>query len=170
MTELAKVGFNVIGIDSSKAATSFANDNGLTVACGDFPDPRVQGPFDGVVLSHVLEHIAEPTQFLAHVASVVPTGKVFFTQTDHQGLMRKRLGTRWYWVPDQHFWHFTPFGLTTLLKSCGWGRSVVKKSSLIHHPRSRCALLTRFYPWFGDQFHLVSSPAAVAQEAASVRC
>ena len=69
--------------------------------------------FDCVVMSQVLEHLENPREILAGVAKVLKAGgRLLLVQTHWLGVMPQRYGGKWYaWVPEQHFWHFTPQGI-----------------------------------------------------------
>ena len=54
-------------------------------------------------------------------------------QTHWLGVMPQRYKEKWYaWVPEQHFWHFTPQGLEGIAGPLGLVREAVEYSSLVH--------------------------------------
>lgn len=157
LSELAQRGFQVIGIEPSKSAGDIARERGLEVITDYFPHTGVDGPFDAVIMSHVLEHISNPTEVLQQVGKLVPDGKVLLIQTNWQGLIPRLQRRKWYaWVPEQHFWHFTPKGLRIILeKSLGWNVKEVQYSSL-EHGNSRASRVSELLSVFCDQFHLLA--------------
>jgi SAM-dependent methyltransferase len=159
--ELRRAGFEVMGVEASERASRAARAAGLRVVTGRFPHEEAGGPFDCVVMSHVLEHLEEPRAILGEAAKLMAMGgRLLLVQTHWLGVMPQRYGEKWYaWVPEQHFWHFTPRGLEALAGPLGLVREAVEYSSLVHtrpdgsiNQFSRVALTA---PGGGDQFHLL---------------
>lgn len=158
LNELSSAGFNVQGIEPSQAASARARARGLHVIEGYFPNKAVDGPVDAVVLSHVLEHMPNPLNVLRQVAQLSPNGHLFLVQTNYKGLMALWRRAAWYaWVPEDHYWHFTPQGLAQLATQAGWQYKNCEFSSLVHP-----LLMDKFVvkvasvaPRFLDQFHLL---------------
>lgn len=157
LSELGQRGFRVTGIEPSKSAGKVARSRGLNVITGYFPHSEVSGPFDAVIMSHVLEHISNPIEVLHQVEKLVPEGKVLLIQTNWQGLVPKLQSRKWYaWLPEQHYWHFTPKGLSSILEnSLSWKVNKVQYSSL-EHGNSRLSRISELLPRFCDQFHLLA--------------
>ncbi len=105
-------GFRVSGVEPSKSASRLAQAKGLEVETGYFgPDNTIRHA-DCVVLSHVLEHIGEPHRALTDAAALVSNGYLLFFQTNFRGLIPRVTRAKWGWIPEKHFWHFTPESLT----------------------------------------------------------
>lgn len=156
LKEFSRRGFDVFGIEPSKTASESARQSGLNVIQGYFPDTIVQGLFDAIIMSHVLEHIQEPIGLLKHVSHLAPGGYVLLVQTNWRGLMPRIYKEKWYaWVPEHHYWHFTPKGFQAILKLFNWRIIKVEYSSLFHHNRI-ISLFASMIPGFGDQFHLLA--------------
>src|SRR5205814_481980 len=81
----------------------------------------------------------------------------------YRALIPRLRPAKWYaWVPDQHFWHFTPRGLGHVVRSAGGAVAAVEYSRL-DHPDNVLTRLTDWFPRLGDQFHLLARlPAAPA--------
>jgi len=109
--EISKLGFLVKGIEPSKAAAKRGIEKGIDIVQGYFPHPNLCETFDAVVMSHVLEHLPNPIETLNQVAKIAPEGYLLLVQTNYQGLVPKLARYKWNWMPDQHYWHFTPRGL-----------------------------------------------------------
>jgi 2-polyprenyl-3-methyl-5-hydroxy-6-metoxy-1,4-benzoquinol methylase len=161
LAELARAGFNVLGVEASETASAAARAAGLNVLTGYFPHSAARGPFDCIVISQVLEHLENPREILGEIAKLLaPDGRLLLVQTHWLGLMPQRYKEKWYaWVPDQHYWHFTPRGLEILAAPFGFTTETVEFSSLVHtredgtlNQFSTIALTT---PAGGDQFHLL---------------
>jgi 2-polyprenyl-3-methyl-5-hydroxy-6-metoxy-1,4-benzoquinol methylase len=156
LRELSRRGFNVFGVEPSKTATEYARRSGLNVVQGTFPEIEVPGPFNAIIMSHVLEHIQDPIDLLRKLNNVAPQGYIFLVQTNWQGLMPRIHKEKWYaWVPQQHHWHFTPKGLKMILKPLNWHVAKVEYSSLSHN-NNIISLIGSLIHGLGDQFHLVA--------------
>lgn len=159
LEELSRRGLCVVGIEPSVAASAAARDRNLDVYTGYFPDTPIMGSFDAIVMSHVLEHLPRPAETLAAIDRILSSGGyVLLVQTNWRGLIPRLRGRRWYaWVPDQHFWHFTPRGLMKLFQPLGWSIRAIEYSSLVHSPMLRpLADLASRVPGLGDQFQILA--------------
>ena len=77
--------------------------------------------FDLISFNDVLEHLDDPMLFLTQTFSLAHPGTIYFIQLpNYQSNMAKWLGNKWPWwsVPD-HLWHFSPHGVSILLKKAG---------------------------------------------------
>lgn len=77
---LADRGHEVVGLTISSAEAEACAGRGLRVVVADLVDelPFADSSFDGVVMSHVLEHIAEPAMLLRRARALLrPNGRVF---------------------------------------------------------------------------------------------
>ena len=157
--QLRDDGFDVVGLEPSRSACDRARKTGLRVYEGYFPDAALtaaEPPFDAVAMTHVLEHIREPIDTLREVAGAAPGGVLMLVQTHWRGLVPRRSGKRWYaWVPDEHFWHFTPAGLRHICEPLGFEPIETEFSSLVHSRRSErmLAWCANLKPAWHDQFH-----------------
>ncbi|HMQ30107.1 MAG TPA: class I SAM-dependent methyltransferase [Chloroflexaceae bacterium] len=159
---LGTKGFKVTGIEPSVSASKEARRRGLEVHTGSFPEIHIDTRVDAVILSHVLEHMPRPASVLGAINNLLDHGYVLLVQTNWRGLLPRVLGRRWYaWVPEQHFWHFTPRGLETLYQPLGWATHAISYSSLVHrgglHPLSELAWPI---PGLGDQFQILAKTHA----------
>lgn len=164
LRELARLGFQVAGVEPSVSASEAARRAGLAVETGFFPVVCPAGHFDAVVMSHVLEHLSDPRRILVAVEQAAAGGHALFVQTNWRGLIPRLYRRRWYaWVPTQHFWHFTPRGLEVLFQPLGWRTVEVEYSSLIHRENIATRIATLAPSWL-DQFHLLALIRRAAPE------
>ncbi|MCG9891885.1 MAG: class I SAM-dependent methyltransferase [Thermosynechococcaceae cyanobacterium MS004] len=159
--ELAQHGFNVKGIEPSKNACKRGRAKGLDIIESFFPNSTIDIHFDAIVMSHVVEHFPNPIESIkSAIDLVLPDGHLLFVQTNYTGILPKLLREKWYWMPDQHYYHFTPFGLKYLLDKFITEASIdvveTEYSSLIHNGKARIVSeLISIAPKFSDQFHLL---------------
>ena len=155
LKELRRRGFTVRGIEPSLQASRRAREAGLDVTSGLFPHPKIGGPVHAAVMIQVLEHIRHPVEFLDEVHRVAAGGIALLVQTNWRGLLPRLQRQRWYaWVPEDHFWHFTPKGMSVLLSGMGW-RILKMEYSSLHHGASRLSRVGAAIPGMGDQFHTI---------------
>lgn len=118
---LARRGHDVAGIEPSSAAgraRARGLDVGRTTLAAAELEPR---SVDAVVLWHVLEHIAEPREALAHAAVALRAGGSVVAVVPNLASLQARLGgDRWFHqdVP-RHAVHYTPDGLERLFARAG---------------------------------------------------
>jgi SAM-dependent methyltransferase len=103
-----ELGLDAEGIDLDPFAVAAGAELGRTLRTIGIED--VEGPYDAVVMSHVLEHVVDLSTFLTHAARLLsPRGRLFVFVPHYRGLLPRLMGDRWMgWFPSQHVWHFTP--------------------------------------------------------------
>lgn len=159
--QLALNEFNVSGIEPGKSASERARAIGLNVTTGHFPEDCPPGPFDAIILSHVLEHLEKPGEVLRELATRNPKAIILLAQTNFQGLIPRIRKHKWYaWAPEQHFWHFSEQGITHISRNEGFLVRSVTYSSLCHQPLfHRILNLAAFFiPTLYDQMHVILAP------------
>jgi SAM-dependent methyltransferase len=127
LLQMAQVyGFEVYGLDGSHAQVAELRPQfGDRVAHGVLGRDEV--PWDGldvVVMSHILEHVADPAAVLAHVRErMTPGGWVYLAVPDLGSLHFTIFGKRWDAVnPLAHLQYFTEDSLRHLLAACSFER------------------------------------------------
>lgn len=83
--------------------------------------PLSLGPFDLIVLMHVLEHLADPAAALKRIAPLLaPDGCLVVIYPNPDSLLARRFGAHWvHWDPPRHLALFPPAGLSLLAQSAG---------------------------------------------------
>jgi 2-polyprenyl-3-methyl-5-hydroxy-6-metoxy-1,4-benzoquinol methylase len=96
------------------------------------------GDFDGVLLSHVLEHLADPDGTLRALRGRLRRGGIVVAIVPNAGGLEARLlGGRWHgWEPARHRWHFTAVALERVLVEAGFAGVVVRPSGGWRYPAS----------------------------------
>jgi len=126
LDEARRHGYDVLGVEPSRAARSYCERIGLTV----LPDVSlVAKRFDIVTMWHSLEHFADPNEVIEAVSQLLnKPGYLFVRVPDYSCIWRKVLGEHWIWYqPQNHHVHFSPDGLKSLLVRHGF-RPVMTKS------------------------------------------
>ena len=125
-------GWQAEGMDVATAAVKYAREErGLTVHHGLIEDVSLEpGSFDVIVLNHVLEHVRNPRETLAHLRTLLtPTG-IIRTEVPNVGSLSARtqnLQSRlkvkknlWrHYETGHHFWFFTRSTLTRTMRGAG---------------------------------------------------
>jgi 2-polyprenyl-3-methyl-5-hydroxy-6-metoxy-1,4-benzoquinol methylase len=172
LKQLSTRGFDVVGIEAGQKASARARKAGLNVMTGYFGRVELNTTFDAVIVSHVLEHVADPEGFLNKVRTHHPQAKLLLVQTNYKGLIPRIQKKRWYaWAIHQHYWHFTLPGLTKLANRAGYVPDSWEHSTLCHAGRYGSILikLSKVFPKLQDQFHLLLQPKTpVKQESVFV--
>lgn len=82
-----------------------------------------QGPYDLIVLAHVLEHVPEPAALIDEIRAVMDAATHLYVEVPFEALMRAAEGDPAAWRRKRH-WHehinfFSAAGLRQLLQACG---------------------------------------------------
>jgi SAM-dependent methyltransferase len=155
---LQKNGFtNIEGVEPSKTAALRAKKKGLTINNTYFDSSTATKKYDLVMMAHVFEHIENPYKLLEQVQQVLnESGYIMLTQTNYKGLLPRLQKRNWYaWVPDQHYWHFTPESLNIMFKKLDFTVSELNYCSLVH-PHTKLYKLAKLIPSWRDQFILLA--------------
>jgi len=124
LAELQDTGLEGIGLEPDPAARAQAQARGLTVYEGTLespPEALQETPFDGIVLSHVLEHCLNPVAALGNAAMLLaPGGTVLCETPNNAALGMLRQGVCWYWLDvPRHLNFFTAESLERICSAAG---------------------------------------------------
>lgn len=113
---------NLVGIEPSEEASRVCKEKGLNVYCSILENaPITEESCDMVTLWDVVEHLFDPKHDLMVVLrKMKPGGKLFISTHDMDGLFAQLTGKRYPMLMYQHFFHFSPKTLKTMLESCGF--------------------------------------------------
>jgi 2-polyprenyl-3-methyl-5-hydroxy-6-metoxy-1,4-benzoquinol methylase len=121
--ELAREhGMDAEGIDLSAVAVEAARARGVPAACATLDAWQPAERYDTITAFDVLEHTADPVDFLraAH-ARLAPGGTIALTLPDQGSLSRRLMGRRWYfYMPEEHLHLFNRRTLARLLGRTGF--------------------------------------------------
>jgi SAM-dependent methyltransferase len=152
LSRLREIGNAVVGADINGAAVKKAREKGLSVVEGgvetllkEFP----HGSCDGVVIFHVLEHVADPSLFLRELLRILrPGGWVFASVPNPDRAVAKLLSEAWDEAPH-HLTRFSKEGFCRLLERSGMRLSGVRVQPLditSYRLASLCAEARTFPP------------------------
>jgi SAM-dependent methyltransferase len=116
-------GWEPTGVELSAEAAKYAREKvGVDVITSNLLDATLPGPFDAVVMWHVLEHTREPNRELERAAELLRVGGVLGLRVPNGSSFGLRFaGAEWPWMdPPAHLWFFDRSNLTKLLGRCGF--------------------------------------------------
>ncbi|MCM8621978.1 MAG: class I SAM-dependent methyltransferase [Candidatus Accumulibacter sp.] len=118
LTALQRRGFtSLCGVDGAPGCAASVRGLGFEAHC--LPLSRLQelkdsGPFDGIVLSHVLEHVADLHPLMATVAALAaPNGRIYL-ETPDAARYADYPYVPFYFFDSEHINHFDPRQLAAL--------------------------------------------------------
>jgi SAM-dependent methyltransferase len=123
-----RAGWEAAGVEVSATAAEHNRAEGFEVFNGELAEARYsEGRFDVVVLSEVLEHVAEPRELLREVLRVMrPGGLLWATTPNGRGFSARALGLKWSAVsPPEHLHLFSRGAIESLLTETGFVRARV---------------------------------------------
>lgn len=119
----AELGCDVLGIDTSaRNCREVAERFGVPTFCGTLEEAQL--PTDSVdtfLLSHVVEHFAEPIATLGEMRRALkPGGRVAIITSNVKCYLERLLGHRWTaYREEDHVWLFSPATLSRTLELAG---------------------------------------------------
>ncbi len=117
---LAEKGACVTGVDLSSDSIDFARliFPNITFQTAQDDLANITGPFDLIVMSHVLEHVPDPPALLARLRTLAPPGGRIYIEVPWAD------ATTWAgdaraWRNIEHLWEFNKMSLARLLTNAG---------------------------------------------------
>lgn len=123
-------GWEVSGVELSRAHVDRARARGLDVVYGDLGDDALWSDhrFDALVAIEVLEHVPRPLDLLRAAADrLAPGGALFLTTPNFGSVTRRLLGAGWSVLDPEHVALASPAGLASALRRAGF--TVVRMES-----------------------------------------
>ena len=113
-------GCRVFGCDYGEEYAGRGKSLGLDIRVGGSECFADEGPFDLIILSHVVEHVSDPIKFLSQGASLLkPTGLCYVEVPGLLDLDRCYDGDLLQYLQNAHRWHFTAGTLAAVLRRAG---------------------------------------------------
>ncbi len=129
LAAMRRRGWSVHGVEPSPQAAERAREEyGLPIQTGALRDVSRSVEFDVVTLWHVLEHVADPVEFLGDVWRVLRPGGLVVIETPNVDSVDRRLfGRHWMgWDPPRHLHLFGPRTLAAILERRGFSEVEVQ--------------------------------------------
>lgn len=120
-----RAGWTAVGVEVNATAAEHNRAAGFEVFNGELAEAGFpEGHFDVVILSEVLEHVADPRGMLRDILRVLrPGGLLWATTPNGRGLSARALGLGWSAVcPPEHLHLFSRRAARALLAEAGFGR------------------------------------------------
>jgi 2-polyprenyl-3-methyl-5-hydroxy-6-metoxy-1,4-benzoquinol methylase len=124
LKELARGGHRVTGVERDASSVSRRDEHDITVLEGSaeaLPTALAPASHDGVVFSHVVEHLVDPIAALRHaVALLKPDGLLFCEVPNNESLIARQSGLAWEHLDvPRHINFFTARSLAALVEGAG---------------------------------------------------
>jgi 2-polyprenyl-3-methyl-5-hydroxy-6-metoxy-1,4-benzoquinol methylase len=114
-------GWNVVGVDLDEKAVAAGRSRGLDVRRGTIEAIGEEEQFDGMTLSHVIEHVYDPHALLeACHRRLRPGGWIWVDTPNVDSLGHAEYGPHWVGIEPRHLILFTPASLTEALAKSGF--------------------------------------------------
>lgn len=123
LARMRDLGWDVAGVEPDPVAGELARDHsGLDVVVGTLGDADFPAAsFDVITLSHVIEHVPDPSETIRQCRRLLaPGGRLQLVTPNTQCLARRWFGASWTgWSTPQHLMLFTPALLCRLTEEAG---------------------------------------------------
>lgn len=119
-----KSGWKVSGCEIGQNSQRICEEKGLQVSLSTAEESltRLEPDIELFVLSHVLEHLEDPRNFLTNLAGkAASNSKLMLVVPNVDSVKRTRVAKYWgYWQVPVHITHFNKSSLTKLAEVSGW--------------------------------------------------
>ena len=118
-----EMGWNAEGIDFDPKAVELARARGLNVRCASAAElSEHYEQYDVITISHVIEHVYDPTSLLRDLYRLLKPGGCLWLDTPNLSSMgAERFGRNWQALdPPRHLVLFTPASLQMCLEKAGF--------------------------------------------------
>ncbi len=120
---LRQWGYETVGADLNRACIEYARKHyGIVVHAGEGPPEEFAGSFDVLILSHVIEHLLDPVDFLQRAGRFLKTGGMVVIEAPGvDTALFDLFGPDYNMVrPPEHIDFFTMDTIRTLLERAGF--------------------------------------------------
>ncbi len=124
LAELRRRGWDVQGVEPDAAAAAIARDHYRVPVLTQVLDESTFPPasFDAILMTHVIEHVADPSPLLATCRTLLrPGGTLVITCPNLESYGHSRYGSAWIALdPPRHEHVFTRASLVALMREAGF--------------------------------------------------
>ena len=125
----------LVGVDPSAACIRRTNALGIHgVVGGLFDMPADLGRFDVIVLSHVIEHLADPATAVSNLVPYLAEGGGLFIECPDATEYRNHIFAPFQDFNTEHINHFSPHSLANLVARCGLEETYSSRRVLVDVP------------------------------------
>ena len=154
-------GIDIRGVEISPEAVEEARLQGITcISAGTIEDIEAAGEtYDVVIMFHVLEHLADPREYMVKLSGIIREGGSLILQVPNCRSWQARLfGARWYGLDcPRHVCNYSGLALEHLLNSSGFTVSGINTFSLRDNAP---AFVSSLLPWLDPLGSRVKSLAS----------
>jgi SAM-dependent methyltransferase len=160
-----EAGWDAIGLEPSRWASARARERGLRVLTDELSSELLQQEsFRLVVMTDVLEHLADPGSALTRVAELLePGGALWLTVPDAGSPLARILGSRWWSVLPMHLQYFTRASVDRLLRAHGFVPRMLGSHAKVFTARYYAERLGGYHPGIGQAAVTLLEGARVAR-------
>jgi SAM-dependent methyltransferase len=124
VAQMQRLGWRAEGLEPDPDAVAVAREAGLSIMQGtvdDLDGEALDGVFDAVTLSHVIEHLHDPEEAVRRLATLLrPGGLLWIATPNLRSLGHRHFGRDWLALdPPRHLVLFTRSALEGLLRRHG---------------------------------------------------
>jgi 2-polyprenyl-3-methyl-5-hydroxy-6-metoxy-1,4-benzoquinol methylase len=123
VARMATLGWHAEGLDFDARSVEAARSRGLAMHLGGLPQARFpEASFEAVTMSHSLEHVHDPIQWLAEARRILkPGGRLALATPNTRSLLHRHFGRHWFALePPRHLHLFNRDALALALRKAGF--------------------------------------------------
>lgn len=124
LLKLKKEGWETYGVEISDLAAKYAREKGgLNVFTGTVEAAEFDAEFfDGIILSHVVEHLYNPKSTLTEVNRILKKNGILIICLPNFSSVEAKIFEKYWigWDLPRHLYHYTPITITSLLNKTGF--------------------------------------------------
>jgi SAM-dependent methyltransferase len=119
--QAANKGYEAEGVEPSRWLQRKAQERGLAVYPGAFPNEHIKGRYDVMTVIDVIEHVSDPLQLLSDANKYLnENGVLIIITPDVHSLAAKMLGWKWWHFRVAHIGYFNKNTLRLVTEKTGF--------------------------------------------------
>jgi len=172
VSEAARCGWDAAGLEASVRAVEWGREKfGISLTTGNMDSFKTMPPetFDVITMFDVIEHVADPAQFIELVSRVLkPSGWLIITTPKFDSFLARFMGKHWYCIFPAHIHYFTSKSLHQVLHQSGFkivnSRAHTRYLSLGYFGQRLLGLINPNYQIAHTKFHSTIIPVNLGDE------